>query len=240
MRTFEHAVTLNEIHAFERNVEARIFGVLQEHELAAVSAGLDLAKSLELADAVVHVNYVVAGLQLGKIAEETRGANFAAGSVDRGRNVKKIGVTKKREPGVGKGDAFGEGRANEQHSGGFLRAFGGEAGSGIFGFAEYVGDFILAADVREAFDFSGARSGQENGSAGSELLDVNLRSFFERRRKLLFGPEVVGGRGGVGAAVTLVIFGCGREMFCCGFAQSLRLVEKHRSEEHTSELQSRL
>ncbi len=219
MRTFEHAVTLNEIHAFERNVEARIFGVLQEHELAAVSAGLDLAKSLELADAVIHVDHVVAGLQLGKIAEETRGANFAAGSVDRGRNVKKIGVTKKREPGVGKGDAFGEGRANEQHSGGFLRAFGGEAGSGIFGFAEYVGDFILAADVREAFDFSGARSGQENGSAGSELgldirhagndvavetragprgelelrrgtdsegelLDVNLRSFFERRREL--------------------------------------------------------
>ncbi len=173
MRTFEHAVTLNEIHAFERNVEARIFGVLQEHELAAVSAGLDLAKSLELADAVIHVDHVVAGLQLGKIAEETRGANFAAGSVDRGRNVKKIGVTKKREPGVGKGDAFGEGRANEQHGRGFVRAFGGEASGGIFRFAEDVGNFVFTADVREAFDFSGAGGGQENGSAGSELgLDI--------------------------------------------------------------------
>src|SRR5260370_7578047 len=126
MRALEHAVTLNEIHALEGNVEAPLSGILQQRELAAMPAGFDLAKPLELADAVVHVNYVVAGLQLGKIAEETRGANFAAGSVDRGRNVKKIGVTKKREPGVGKGDAFGEGRANEHHGRGFVRAFGGD------------------------------------------------------------------------------------------------------------------
>src|SRR5260370_9416208 len=102
MRALEHAVTLNEIHTFEGNVEARIFGILQQHELAAMPAGFDLAKPLELADAVVHVNYVVAGLQLSKIAEETRGANFAAGSVHPGRHVQNIGVTKKRYPAVRK------------------------------------------------------------------------------------------------------------------------------------------
>src|SRR5258707_12048154 len=99
MRALEHAVPLNEIHTFEGNVEARIFGILQQHELAAMSAGFDLAKPLELADAMVHMDNVVAGLQLGKIGEEAGRANFAAGPVDRGRDVKKIGVTKKREPG---------------------------------------------------------------------------------------------------------------------------------------------
>src|SRR5260370_210689 len=124
-------------------------------------------------------------------------------------------MTKKREPGVGKRDTFGEGRADQQHGRGFVRAFGGEACGGIFGFAEDIGNFVFTADVSEALDFSGARSGQENGSAGSELgldirhagndvtvetragargelelrrgtdsegklLDVDLRSFFQR------------------------------------------------------------
>ena len=116
MRALEDAVTLNEVHAFEGNVEARIVGVPHQHELAAVSAGFDLAKPLELADAVVHVDHVVAGLQLGKIAEETGGANFAAGAFDGGRNVEKIGMAEKCKVSARKRDAFGEGRANEQHS----------------------------------------------------------------------------------------------------------------------------
>src|SRR5260370_5105949 len=109
MRAFEHAVALNQVHAFQGNVEACIVGVLQQHELAAMSAGCDLPKSLELADAVIDVDDIVAGLQLGKIAEETGSANFAAGALDRGCDVEQIGVTKKREPRVGTRDALSEG-----------------------------------------------------------------------------------------------------------------------------------
>src|SRR5260370_40276764 len=123
MRAFEHAVTLNQVHAFQGNVEACIVGVLQQHELAAMPVGCDLPKSLELADAVIDVDDIVAGLQLGKIAEETGSANFAAGALDRGCDVEKIGVTKKREPGVGKRDAFSKGSADQQHPRGFVRAF---------------------------------------------------------------------------------------------------------------------
>src|SRR6267378_8519778 len=111
MRAFEDAVTLNEVHALEGNVETRIVGVPQEHELAAVPAGFDLAKSFELADAVIHMDHIVSGLQLGKVAEETGCANLAAGAFDRGGDVEKIGVAEKREPGAGKRDAFREGGA---------------------------------------------------------------------------------------------------------------------------------
>src|SRR6266403_400044 len=173
MRTFENAVTLDEVHALEGNIEARIVGVLQEHEFAIVTAGFNLAKAFELADAVIHVDDVVSGFEFGKIAEETGGADFAAGALDGGSDVEKIGVAEERDVGFGKGDAFGERSANQQHSGGFVGAFGGESGGGVFGFAENVGDFVFAADIGEALDFPGAGGGEENGSAGSKLgLDV--------------------------------------------------------------------
>jgi len=36
---------LDEVHALEGNIEARIVGVLQEHEFAIVTAGFNLAKA---------------------------------------------------------------------------------------------------------------------------------------------------------------------------------------------------
>ena len=82
-------------------------------------------------------------------------------------------MAEKSKTSVGKRDAFGKGCANQQHRCGFLSTLGGESGGGIFRFAEDVRHLILAADVREALDLSGACGGQENGSAGCELgLDV--------------------------------------------------------------------
>src|SRR5260370_9512954 len=84
MRAFKHAVALDQIHALEGNVEARILGVTEQHELAAMTVGFNLAEAFELADAVVDVNDEVAGLELGKIAEQAGGADFAAGTLDGG------------------------------------------------------------------------------------------------------------------------------------------------------------
>src|SRR5437762_2739694 len=155
--------------AVQGNVEACIVSVPQQHELAAVSAGFDLAKPLELPDAVIDMDHIVARLQLGKIAEETGSANLATGPLDCGCDVEKIGVAEERKPSTGKRNAFREGRADQQHGGGFVRGLCREAGGGVFRFAEHVGHFILAADVRKAFDLSGACGRQENRSAGSEL-----------------------------------------------------------------------
>src|SRR5260370_24649514 len=59
-----------------------------------------------------------------------------------------------------------------------------------------------------------------------ELLDMNLRSFTERRRNFLFGPEEVRSSGGIGVTVTFVIFRRSREMLRRGFTQSLGLIEE--------------
>src|SRR5260370_246422 len=101
--------------------------------------------------------------------EKAGSTDLAAGAVDGGGDVEEIGVAEKRKPGIEKRDAFGERRANQQHGGGFLRAFGGKAGSGVLGFAKDVGNFVFAADVGEAFDFASAGGRQENLAAGFEL-----------------------------------------------------------------------
>ncbi len=64
MSAFDDAIALHQVHAFERNVEARVFGVPQQHEFAAAAVRLDLAQTLELADAVVHVDHKVARLRV--------------------------------------------------------------------------------------------------------------------------------------------------------------------------------
>src|SRR5260370_39517030 len=66
-----------------------------------------------------------------------------------------------------------------------------------------------------------------------ELLDMNLRSFTERRRNFLFGSEEVRTSGGIGAAVTLVIFRCSREILRRGITPSLRLIEEDDRPQHT-------
>ena len=169
MRAFEYAVTLNQVHPFQRNIEARIVGVPQQHELAAMSAGGDLAKPLELADAVIHMDHVVAGLQFREIAEEAGSTNLPTGPLNRGCDVEEISVAKKRKLSIGERHAFRERRADQQHRRGFVRALRGKAGGGIFRFAQHIGHFIVAADVRKALDLSGACRRQKNRSAGSEL-----------------------------------------------------------------------
>src|SRR5260370_41734836 len=142
-----------------------------------------------------------------------------------------------------------------------MRALRGEASGGVFRFAERIGHFVLAADVRKALDLPDAGGRQKNRSAGSELglhvshagdhvamktragprrefklcggtvskrelLDMNLRSFSERSRNFLFGPEEVRDGGGVGVTVTFVIFRGSRKIVRRGFTQSFRLLEE--------------
>ena len=159
---FDDAIALDEVHAFEGDVEAGVVEIAEKHEFAAAAVGLDLAQAFELANAVIDVDDVVAGFEFGEVSEEAGGANFAAGAIDGGSGFEEVGVAEEGEPGVGESDAFGEGRPHEEERGGFVGAFGGEACGGVFGFAEDVGRFVFAADVGEAFDFAGAGGGEED------------------------------------------------------------------------------
>jgi len=108
MGAFYHAIALDEVHALERNVQAGVIGVAQQHEFAAPAIRFNLAEAFELADAVIDVNDEVTGLELCEIAEEAGGADFLAGTLDRRRALEKIGVAQQRDLGVGKRNTFGE------------------------------------------------------------------------------------------------------------------------------------
>ena len=111
----------------------------------------------------------VAGLKIGEIAEESRRADFFAGTLDAWGDVKEIGIAVKGERRVRKRDAVGKRRANEDETGGFERAFGGESRGGIFRFAKDVRDFVFARNIGEALQFTGARGGKIDGSARGEF-----------------------------------------------------------------------
>ena len=97
VRPLDDAIALHQVHALEWHVEARIVGIAEQHELAAMAVRFDLTEAFELADAVIDVNDEVAGLKFGEISEKSRSANFVAGALDSWRDVEKIGVAKNRK-----------------------------------------------------------------------------------------------------------------------------------------------
>jgi hypothetical protein len=169
MDAFDDAIALDEVHAFKGNVEAGIFGVAKEHEFAASAFGFDEAEAFKLADAVIDVNDEVTRLEFGEITKKAGGADFAAGTLDSGGDVEKVGVAVESDLGLGKGDASGKGSAQENEGGGFGCVFGGETGGGFLGFAKDVGDFVFAADIREALKFTEAGGCEISSAAAGEL-----------------------------------------------------------------------
>ena len=97
LRAFDDAIALHQVHALQRNVESRVFLIAQQHEFAAPPIGFDLPQTLELPDAVIHVDDVVAGLEVRKVAEESGRADFLAGPLDGRRCLKQIGIAENRE-----------------------------------------------------------------------------------------------------------------------------------------------
>src|SRR5580692_224169 len=169
MIAFYNAIALDQIHAFKRNVQARIFGITKEHEFAAASVGFDEAETFKLADAMIDVDDEIAGLKFGEIAEEAGGANFAARAFNGGGNVEEVGIAIKGELGIWKRDTISKGGTNQNQSCSFGGAFGSEAGGGFFGFTENVRDFVFAADVGVAFEFAGAACSEEDFATAGEL-----------------------------------------------------------------------
>src|ERR1700692_3130155 len=126
MVALHDAIVLHQVHTLQRNVKPRLIGVLEQHEFAAASVGLDLPQAIELPYAMIDVYYEIAWLELRKIAEETRRANLTAGALNRRRHIKKIRIPEKRHARVRKRHAFGKRCANQQQCGGLRRGFRSE------------------------------------------------------------------------------------------------------------------
>src|SRR5206468_1831922 len=97
-----------------------------------------LAQALELADAMIDVHDEIPGFEFREVAEEARGADLFARTLERGSALEKIGVAQQRDLGVGKCYALSKWRTDQQKSRGFLRAFRSKAGGGVFRFPEHV------------------------------------------------------------------------------------------------------
>jgi hypothetical protein len=86
-----------------------------------------LAQAVELADAVVHVDYKITGLEVGEIAEKAGGFWARAGTL-RGRRERfeEISVSVDGEIYVENRHAFANRRFNEDHAGNItaMRLFG--------------------------------------------------------------------------------------------------------------------
>ena len=67
---FGRTVFLNQVEARERDVEARAFGVFEQHEFGVAVALIDFFQALILADAVFDVDDVVSDLQVAEVGEE--------------------------------------------------------------------------------------------------------------------------------------------------------------------------
>src|SRR5207249_4371120 len=108
------AVLLDQVQPLERDVKLRVLLISQEHKIALPALGLDLPQTSVEADAVVHVNNVVAYLEVVEIGEETRGKRpLAAGGT--GRGPEQIRVREDRKGELGENHAVVNLPADECH-----------------------------------------------------------------------------------------------------------------------------
>ena len=167
----QRLVFLHQVKPRERHVELRVVRVVQQHEFAGRAFDHHLPQAFELPDAVIHVHHIVARLQIGEIAEETRRLRPRARSLGRRKRLEKIGVAVDREPRLGKHHAFGQRRFHEHHRGrvaaaAFLRQ--PRHRHVFFQLAQAVGQFVFVADIGKALEFARARGGNHHMLARAE------------------------------------------------------------------------
>ena len=180
---FGRTVFLDQVEARERDVEARAFGVFEQHELGVAVALIDFFQALILADAVFDVDDVVADLQVAEVGEERGDFRFLALRA-RGDGVGFVEQIARAEDGevrFGEQNAVGDvgfGQRGGENFSGEVTGFVGVAFAAAGAAAEAEADVVLGEDVGEAFDFAGVGDGEQDLLAGAgELLD-----FFEHRR----------------------------------------------------------
>ena len=190
---FGGAIFLNQVETRQRNVEARAFGIFEQHELGVAVALIDFFQALILADAVFDVDNVVADLQIAEVGEERGDFRFlrAAGGRLRRRIRRTDRASRRWRDWLGEKNAVGDVGLSERGG----EDFSGEV-TGLVGVtfaaagaaSQTKRDVVLGEDVGEALDFAGVGDGKEHLLAvGGELLD-----FLKHGRELRRGSAGVG------------------------------------------------
>ena len=106
---FGRAIFLNQVQPREGHVEPRSVGEFQEHELRRTVALVDFLQPLVLADAMLHVNHIIANLQIAEIGNKCR--NFRPQPLRPShhsfRLVEQVARSENCQAGVGKQNSVG-------------------------------------------------------------------------------------------------------------------------------------
>src|SRR5271169_2119008 len=110
LRALRRTILLDEIETSQRDIEPCGFGVLEQHEFRRAIALIDLLETLILPDAMLHVDNVVANLQVAEVGKKRRDFRFLALWARRYqvRFVEQIARPKNREMRIRQNEAVGE------------------------------------------------------------------------------------------------------------------------------------
>jgi hypothetical protein len=167
LRAFGRAVFLNQVEAGERDVEARAFGVFEQHEFRVAVALIDFLEALVLADAVFDVDDVVANLKVAEVGEE--GGDFRLLAL-RARShgvgfVEQVAGAEDGQVGVGEHDAIGDvgfGERGGENFAGEVTGFVGVAFAAAGAAAQAEAHVVFGEDVGQAFDLAGVGDREQN------------------------------------------------------------------------------
>ena len=166
LRAFLRTILLHQIKPSQRNIKPRGVGVFEQHEFRVAVALVDFLQSLILADAVFHMNDIVANLQVAKVGEETlRLSTSAVAAVRPPDPIRQTDLARRKssarrragsihreyKPSAGSGENF----ACE------VRGFIGITFSAAGAAAQAKGNFVFGEHVRQALDFACVRHGQK-------------------------------------------------------------------------------
>ena len=183
LRAFRRTIFLDQVEPRQRHVEPRALGVLQQHELRVAVALIDFLQSLILPDAVLHVDDVVADLQIAEVRKKRRHLRLLPlrPRSHRVRLVEQIPRTEDRKMRVRKHHAIRHvslGQRGRQHLAGKVTGLVGVALAAARAASQPERHVVFGKDVGQSLDLAGVRHREQHLIA----LARKLLHFFEHRR----------------------------------------------------------
>ena len=193
LRALRRTIFLHQIEPSQRNIEPGSFGILKQHEFRGAVALIDFLQPLILPDAVLHVDDVVAHLQIAEVGKKGRDFRFLPlrPRRDQVRFVEQIARPKNREMRFRQNETVGK-ISLQQRGGenvaGKIRSFVGIAFSAARAASQTIRSVVLGEHVGEALDFSRVGNGKNHLRAAANqllhLLDHRGHSAVEARGRL--------------------------------------------------------
>ena len=193
LRALRRTIFLHQIEPSQRNIEPRGFGILEQHEFRGAVALVDFLQALILPDAVLHVDNVIANLQIAEVRKKRRDFRFLPLRTRRHqiRFVEQIARPKNRQMRFRQDEAVGKVSLQQrggENVAGKIGSFVGIAFSAARAASQTIRSVVLGEHVGEPLDFSRVGDGKNYLRAAADqllnLLDHRGHRAVEARSRL--------------------------------------------------------